>query len=49
VGNYEFGAGPQDISLMQKIASVAGDGARALHLGRRAEDVRRETWENLPT
>ncbi|MBK6533630.1 MAG: type VI secretion system contractile sheath large subunit [Deltaproteobacteria bacterium] len=48
VGNYEFDAGPQDISLMQKIASVAAMAHAPFISAAAPKMFGEETWENLP-
>jgi type VI secretion system protein ImpC len=48
VGNYEFDAGPQDISLMQKIASVAAMAHAPFISGVAPKMFGEENWENLP-
>ncbi|MDO9020058.1 MAG: type VI secretion system contractile sheath large subunit [Deltaproteobacteria bacterium] len=48
VGNYEFDAGPQDISLMQKIASVAAMAHAPFISAAAPKMFGEDNWENLP-
>ncbi len=48
VGNYEFDAGPQDISLMQKIASVSAMAHAPFISAVSPKMFGEENWENLP-
>jgi type VI secretion system protein ImpC len=48
VGNYEFDAGPQDVSLMQKIASVAAMAHAPFISAAAPKMFGEDTWENLP-
>lgn len=48
VGNYEFDAGPQDISLMQKIASVAAMAHSPFISAAAPKMFGEDNWENLP-
>lgn len=48
VGNYEFDAGPQDISLMQKIASVAAMAHAPFISAAAPKMFGEENWESLP-
>lgn len=48
VGNYEFDAGPQDIALMQKIASVAAMSHAPFISAASPKMFGQESWEALP-
>ena len=48
VGNYEFDASPQDISLMQKIASVSAMSHAPFIAAASPKMFGEETWEALP-
>lgn len=48
VGNYEFGAGPQDIALLQKVASVSAMAHAPFISASSPQMFGIDTWEDLP-
>jgi type VI secretion system protein ImpC len=48
VGNYEFGAGPQDIALLQKVASVSAMAHAPFISASSPQMFGIDSWEDLP-